>query len=351
MTSRADSSWCPSAQVSRSPTGAPQILSLDGNPVSISNGTLNLTLSAGMYSLSLQNFSNASETITIAAGGTTFVNLTGAGKVVFVASGLPSGATWGLSVGGEMRSAPNRSLAFNLPNGTYVVNYSVVPGFFRNASAPRQVTVPVAAHIVVAWSLFTYNVSFTESGLPPSTSWWVSTANSLEVGNGSTLEVSAPNGTTTFTVGSGYAFVAAPSQGSVNITKGEFAPVDVLFSYRPTFISGTVSPSNATLTIDAVPQTLQGGAFNASVIPGSYTLVASATGYASKTITANTTAGNVTEERILLVALTTTPSGLSPPSSGPSNLPVGLVFGGIVVAGVAVALVSLLLLRRRSGPR
>jgi hypothetical protein len=327
------------------PASTPQVLYLNGTPVPIQNGSVNLTLAAGSYLVSLQNYSNSSEIILVSPGATTYVNLSGAGRVAFEASGLSVGTSWGISLDGELRTSTASNIVFNLPNGTYAINYSKVPGFYRNGSDPTKVTLPVNAPIAVDWSPFAFNVSVSESGLPDGTPWWLSVGGILEQGNGATLDVFAPNGSTPFVAGSAYEFVASPSQGWINITRGVFAPVEIAFSYRATYIDGTVDPSDATVTINAVPQALTGGAFNASVIPGSYTVTASATGYATQTLQANATAGNVTVERIVLLALPG-PMGATPSSPGPSNLPVEELVVGFAIAGVSIAVVLFLMFRR-----
>ena len=329
------------------PTRSPATVDLNGAGIAIPAGVLNLTLAAGTYRIDLENYSNASQSVEITPGVTTFVNLTGAGRVDFRETGLPNGTAWGVSLGGTFRSSTLPTISFNAPNGSYAITYSAVPGFFRNGSDPLELTVPSPVLLTIAWEPFTYAVPFVEQGLPPSTSWWVSAGGSLQEGVGSTLYVSAPNGSTPYTAGSTFEFVASPSTGWINVTAGLYEPVEVQFGYRATFIAGTVSPENAQLTIDGAGQDVVAGAFNDSVIPGIHTLVASASGYTSQTLVVNASAGNVTTERIVLVALPA-PGRTTTPASSSSGVPAWALWGALGVAGVVLAAGVALLLRRRS---
>ena len=117
------------------------------------------------------------------------------------------------------------------------------------------------------------------------------------------------------------------------------------FSYRPTFVVGTVNPADAVVSIGGVVQPLAGGSFNDSVVPGSYELVASASGYKSDQLMVTATPGNVTWENLTLAANQTPPAGLSPtPSRG--GIPV--LTAVLLVAGVAaVAVAAVVVLARR----
>jgi hypothetical protein len=338
------------------PFASPQTLQLNGTAIAIPDGGINLTLTGGTYAVSLQNYSNTSQPITITPGATTYLNLSGAGQIAFVETGLPAGTPWGITLGSYQRSATATTLAFNLPNGTYLINYTAVPGFFRNNTDPILLTMPTPSPVVIAWTQFTYTVPFTEQGLPASTPWWVSASSSVERGDGTTINVSAPNGSTPFVVGSAYEFVASPSEGAIDVNHGSFAPVDVLFSYRPTFVAGSVSPSNATITLDGVAEPVSGGAFNITVIPGVHTLVANASGYTPQTIQLNASAGNVTPEEIVLVAHPAhhgggggTPTTSS--SNTSSGLPLFDIIVGVAIAGAAAVVVLALLFVQRSKSR
>jgi len=327
------------------PTRMPGTLQVDGGAVPFQGGGVNLTLSAGLHSIYLQNFTNASAQVEVAAGTTSFVNLSGAGRVAFTESGLPLGAVWGVSIGGTNLSSAGTTILVNLPNGTYAVGYSAVPGYHRTGSAPSSLSVPGTAEVAIHFTVFTYAVGIFESGLPDSTLWWVDLNGTRLNSTGPAIQVSVPNGTTPFTVGSSYEFVAVPAGGVIPVVGGVASPVDVAFSYRPTFIEGTVVPSDAQVTIGGLAQPLASGVFNDSVIPGTYSLVASAPGFVSQSLPVTATAGNVTWANITLRA-NQTPA--APPSGGSSTGGgIGLTTAILVIVGVLVAVVAILVLVAR----
>jgi hypothetical protein len=324
-------------------------LKVGGVPLVFEGGAANLTLAGGGYAVSLQNYSNASQSVTVSPGHTTRLDLSGAGRTIFTASGLPPGRLWGLTIDGFTRSTTGTAIEFTLPNGTYPVGYLAVGGYVRNSSAPASITIPAPSHIVLEWMPYVYQVPVTESGLPAGTPWWVIASGTLLRGSTATLTVSTPNGSIPFTVGSGYEFIPVPPNGIITVTNGVFTPVVVQFSYRLAFIAGTIRPSTAQLTMNGALQDATGGIFNLSVLPGTYTLVASATGYSPMTVQAVATAGNVTAEPIVLSQLpASNPVGGS--SSEGQVSPLALVGLGVALVAVAVVVTIVLLRRQRMAP-
>ncbi|MCI4330222.1 MAG: thermopsin family protease [Thermoplasmata archaeon] len=326
------------------PTLAPATLKVDGVAVSLRGGSANLTLGGGAHAVSLLNYSNASLPATVLPGQTTALNFSGAGRTAFEKSGLPAATVWGVTVDNLTHTGPSSLLTFNLPNGTYAVWYAKVPGYVENASNPTMLKVPALSPIPVGWSPYTFAVPVDESGLPNGTAWWVNVSGSVVEGASTTLFVTVPNGTTNFSVGSAYEFVASPPAGTIVVSAGRFSPVEVQFSYRPAFIAGTVSPSDANVTVGGFPQVVLAGTFNASVIPGAYQIIASAPGFVTQTYEVNATPGNVTVQSVSLSPLTAPPSSV-PTSNPPPGPEPWLVLGAaLVVVGAA----SGILLWRRS---
>jgi hypothetical protein len=330
------------------PTRGPATVLVDGLAVPFQGGWANVTLPVGNHSLYLQSFTNASAEFAIVAGGTTYLNLSGAGQLTLNESGLPAGTSWGIVVNGTTRSTSGEILTLNLPNGTYPVTYSAVAGYALVGSNPASVSLPGPSRISLLFAPFTFDVTFTESGLPASTPWWVNVSGSRIQSSGATLQVTAPNGSTPYEVGSLYEFLASPNAGNILVSAGVAFPVTVAFSYRPTYIVGSVSPANAEVSVGGVVQSLAGGSFNDSVTPGSYDLVASAPGYVTERLTVTATPGNVTRENLTLAANQSSTPGPSPASSsggGLSLLTAALLVVAVVV--IAAVVVALLVRRRR----
>jgi hypothetical protein len=328
------------------PVSVPATVVVDGNTVPFQGGWANLTLPTGSHSLYLENYTNASAPFSVVAGATTSVNLSGAGEVTFIESGLPAGTSWGITVNGTSLTTTGKSVAVHLVNGTYPVSYARVPGYYRLGVSPATLALPGTSEIALAFALFTYEVTFTESGLPASTPWWVNASGVQVPSTGTTLEVAAPNGSTPYTTGSRYEFLATPAVGTIVVSAGVAPSMTVGFSYRPTFIAGTVSPADAVVSIGGFAQSLTGGSYNDSVIPGTYDLVASASGYATDRLSVTATPGNVTWENLTLELNQTQP----PPSTSTTSDGGGisLVTAAVVIAGVAaVAILAIIVVARR----
>ncbi|MCI4347049.1 MAG: thermopsin family protease [Thermoplasmata archaeon] len=332
-----------------SPTIPNGTLLVSGSPLRFTGNAANLTLGAGTYSVSLQNYSNASWSVTIIPGQTSRLNLSGAGWTAFRESGLPVGTPWGLTINGVAKTSTSSSLSFTLANGSYTIAYATIPGFVRNQTDPSHVTIPTSSPITLRWAPFTYAVPLTESGLPAGTAWWANANGRLVRGAGTTLYLPVPNGSTPFTAGSVYEFVATPSSGTLTVTAGQFGVIEILFSYRPSFLAGTVSPANAAVTLNGTPVTVSAGSFNDTVIPGTYALVASATGYSTRTLNVTVTAGNVTAEQIVLAKLPSQSPGGGTGTNGFSGPPTVVLVGlGAAIAAAGAILGAAILARRRT---
>lgn len=334
------------------PSSAPQTILVDGAPILVTDGWTNLTLPEGTHEVLLENYSNASMAVSISAGSTSFVNLSGAGRITFAETGLPTGTSWGVSINGSVSTTTARTIDRNLPNGTYAIAYVGVPGYARNGSDPRTLTVPPVAEIVLAFRPFAYIVPFEESGLPAGTSWWVNASGLLVRGTGSTLNESLPNGTASYTAGASYLYLPDPADGSVEVYGGVAAPVSLSFVVRPGYIVGTVAPTDAEVLVGGAEIALTQGSFNDSVAPGTYAVAVSAHGYVSQSRSVTVTAGNVSSVAFDLAMNSSGPSGGSNSGTssggapGPSTLDVELAAGVAIV--LVVAVVIALVLRRRT---
>jgi Thermopsin len=319
---------------------------IDGAPTPYVNGSATLVLDPGTYAVRLQGSPTVGGTAVIRADATTRLDLAPLTATTFVESGLPSWTEWSVTLGNVTDSTTGGSLTFDLANGTYVVNYSLISGYVL-ATAPAQITVPAAGPIPVTWVPFRFSVPFTESGLPPGTPWWVNVSGLVFQGTAPTLEAGAPNGTDLYTAGALYEFVADPPNGTLTVVAGRVSPITVSFGYRPTFIVGSIVPTDATLTIDGTPEPLaRNGTFNDSVVPGTYTLVATAPGFIDQTLDLNATAGNVT---IIHLELNQSVAANPPPSKLTASSPIPWTELGVLAAVLlaAVGVVAFMAVRRR----
>jgi len=230
----------------------------------------------------------SSVTEAIAFAPLAFYNLT------FVASGLPNGTNWSVSIyndstGWEWNGSANLSVTFLVPNGTY--NFSVenvTNGSALYVPAPMSGTVVVdgaAAVVDVAFSAVAlYNVSFVESGLPNGTFWFVELTGGAAgwAANGScntTVSFLVPNGTYGFTIGGSFPdgfwnlsglYTPSPAAGNLTVA-GANVSVDVSFTaealYSVTFSEiGLPNGTFWSVLIGAFPWTGSGNGSPAAVI-------------------------------------------------------------------------------------
>jgi hypothetical protein len=90
----------------------------------------------------------------------------------FHETGLPSGATWAVSIGSQSAAGPGGSLSLVEPNGSYTYEILPVPGYAAMPSGP--LTVDDAAQTVsVAFQPASFAQTFRETGLPAGTNWSV----------------------------------------------------------------------------------------------------------------------------------------------------------------------------------
>ncbi|MGC8620306.1 MAG: DUF7619 domain-containing protein, partial [Thermoplasmata archaeon] len=118
--------------------------------------------------------------------------------VTFTESGLPAGTKWyvNLSNGQSFPSTTN-TITFSEPNGTYSYIIATVNKSYAPTQSSGTFTVNGAnVNIAVTFNLVTYTVTFTESGLPAGTKWYVNLSNGQSFsGTGTTITFSEPNGT------------------------------------------------------------------------------------------------------------------------------------------------------------
>ncbi len=147
--------------------------------------------------------------------------------VTFSETGLPVGTAWSVGFAGTNWTTGSPTLQLTVPNGTYP--YSVGAGSEYTAT-PSHGAVTVdgqAVGVPVAFSLVSYPVTFTESGLPTHSSWSVTVlAITYNVTSRSTV-IDLPNGTFPYSIGAVAGFTVS-SPGSVTVA-GAAAGVSVTF--------------------------------------------------------------------------------------------------------------------------
>ncbi len=172
---------------------------------------------------------NVTSAVTFAA----FVGITN--TVTFTESGLVSNTTWSIlveNVGALSSNYPSISLTLNasLHNWSYVPG--VVIGYTHAASGSFAFDALSAVSISLVYSgiiLTTYAVEFSESGLPPSTSWSVDLDGFTLTSTAENITFFEENGTYRFSLGAVSGYTPPASAGQVAVV-GANVVVAVPFS-------------------------------------------------------------------------------------------------------------------------
>ena len=162
-------------------------------------------------------------------------------NVTFTESGLPSGTTWyaNLSNGKDSGPITGTSYTFSLTNGTYSYSISMAGKTYESPSGSFRVNGSSVS--ISAPFLKVYPVTFTETGLPSGTPWYVNLSNGVDSGpiTGSSYSFSLTNGTYSFTIGKVSGYSASPPSGSISVN-GSKTVTQVTFTATPPPISGNM---------------------------------------------------------------------------------------------------------------
>ncbi len=191
-------------------------------------------------------------------------------SLVFHARGLPRFTAWSVRVNGTSAVGypynltavtERKAILFALPAGSYDYRVTGLPGY-AVSPAKGVVTLPSSSNVAVhlKFKVYSYRVTFTESGLPAGTAWAVKVGKEGRHASVPSLVFSLPNGSYTFSI--------RPKAGWNTTYRGSFTVNGTTVSLPVVF-----SPYTYALTFDE--SGLASGT-NWSVTVGSTTHVASA---------------------------------------------------------------------------
>ncbi|MCI4336728.1 MAG: thermopsin family protease [Thermoplasmata archaeon] len=336
------------------PTGT---LLVGNTPVAFVGGEANLTLAPGAYWLQLLNGTSlySSANITVVAGEYLAVRLPPPPtpqRLVVSEVGLPAGTPWGISIDLNAQTSPNASITFALRNGTYPFTVSPVPGFRLDRPYSGMVAIDGSSLLALNWSMTIYSVLAQTEDLPQGESWSIVGNGFSYDGSSSFASFSLPNGSYTYTVSVGIAYLAEPPNGTFGVDGG---PTGILiqFGLDPGTLSGSVFPGNATVTVDGSPVGVSGGYFVSTLPPGTYEVVASAANFYAADANVTLTAGNVTPVTLDLKPMPheSAPPPISIPAATPSGVPTIELLALVgVIALVGVVILGMVWRRGRSRP-
>ncbi|MCI4331014.1 MAG: hypothetical protein L3K19_04120 [Thermoplasmata archaeon] len=247
----------------------------------------------------------------------------------------------------------------NSQTGIYSpVGYATSTGF--NDTTPvsgQSYWYKVSARNSFGYSANTSSVSATSviataQGLPANVGWW------LAIGsvNASTLinapiAIYLPVGVFPYSFGPGsYAYMASPNGPPVTAA-GSSISISATFTPRYASLQGTVSPASAVVTLNGAAIALDHGSFTELLIPGTYTLNVSASGFQPNTTVWTLTPGNLTPVTVSLVQLQSGGGGsLTASNGGLTGDELLALVAAIAVIGAA-AIIGVAIIRSEKGKR
>ncbi len=204
-------------------------------------------------------------------------------NVTFTETGLPSGTTWYVNLtNGNSYNTTSSTIAFNETNGTYNYTISTVNKIYRPDSYAGAFTINGSnVSQAIAFKEVTYKATFTETGLPSGTTWYVNLTNGNSYNTtSSTIAFNETNGTYKYTVSTDNT-AYSPSYKSTFTVNGAPVSESITFSkvtYKATFTE-TGLPTATTwyvnLTNGMSSGAIIGASYNLYLTNGTYTYTVS----------------------------------------------------------------------------
>jgi hypothetical protein len=167
----------------------------------------------------------------------------------FSETGLPSGSTWAVTLGGSTHSSTTSKVTFSEPNGAYSYTVPAIAGFLASPTKGTMTLNGADASQTIQFTplIIRYPVSFNESGLPSGASWSLVLGATQWNSSESAIGIALRNGTYDFSISSETAYRPNPSTGELTVSGG---PQNVSISFAP------LPPGNYPVTFAEVGLTL-----------------------------------------------------------------------------------------------
>ena len=242
------------------------------------NGTYNFTVATSNKSLEV---SLAPGTFTInGAAVNVSVKFSELFTVTLTETGLPSTDFWYVNITGESSSdsgqlAAGSSYSFSLINGTYQYNIATNDKIYH-ANAGSFTVNGASLTESVSFALYKYSITFTETGLPSDTTWFVNITGQTSSGllsAGSSFTVELTNGTYYYLIGTPHKIYATNTYEFQVI--GKALSEAITFSkvlYNVTFTeTGLKSGTSWSVTFDGLTQNSTNSSIIFTAVNGSHT--------------------------------------------------------------------------------
>jgi YVTN family beta-propeller protein len=226
----------------------------------------------------LNNYGNQSEPLL----NLSLAYVTVAYNVTFTESNLPSGTSWYVNLSNGMDSDPitGTSYSLSLPNGTYT--FTIATSDHEYAPVAYSGSVTVSGKSVsesITFSLVTYSVTFTETGIESGQSWNVDINDVTHTVTGSSFTLLGTNGTSFR-----YSIMNSSSYYTTGLTSGEVSingkDITVTLSFEHySYIVGSFNQTNVNVTVNGKNFTVTSGKFTYKTTAGTYSVEITEKGY------------------------------------------------------------------------
>ena len=141
--------------------------------------------------------------------------------VTFTESGLPAGTEWSVTLNGQVESSTSASIQFTGIQGGKTYSYTVSPlSGYDDSPSSGSITVNGALEPQDITFSELYSVTFSESGLPAGTEWYVAMDNQNISGSSSSITVSSVvQGSYSYSVYTPFDYMSSPISGSVDVPR------------------------------------------------------------------------------------------------------------------------------------
>jgi outer membrane protein assembly factor BamB len=195
--------------------------------------------------------------------------------VAYVASGLPTGANWSVTLNGSTQASSSDTILFREPNGTYPFSVERLAGLLMSPPSGTALVSGSNLSTPVEFSPTPDTVTLVETGLESGTSWSVDFAGQEYTSATPSFTLSRLNGTYTFTIVPVAGYTLSPKSGSVTVA-GTNPTVRATFTplYALTFTeTGLPLGTPWTLQLGGVPHPATDPSIAFAELNGTYTYV------------------------------------------------------------------------------
>jgi len=210
------------------PAGTQWVVEFNGIIQTTTSAWVNYSVLSGAYEYGVTSLTpgwvaTPSGGTALIGGNTTveivFAPYSPAYSVYFTVSGVPAGTSWSLTFDGTLYTTTNSTLVIpGVSPGTYAWNVTAPAGYNATPSSGSITVTSSSVSRGIAFSMFTYTVTFVETGLPNGTAWAVSLNGVIFGSTTDSISFQVAPGTYDFLVGFITGWSPSPSSGTVVVT-------------------------------------------------------------------------------------------------------------------------------------